>query len=150
MKWLIMFLLSSWVLASSAQVAVYHVAFKDTDNMKFMGERDVVIYPLSERAKPMVESNLQRHVKAADYASGIIVKTDKPEQAAQEILHQISTQTGEKIGPFQNSVLKKAAPTAILMGASKTSVWQVVLSPAQKGDYVLTISYLIKASLKDK
>ena len=127
-----------------AQSPIYQFSFDDTDNMKFVGERSVMIFPASERVKPMLETNLQKKVKAADHISGIIIKTKNSDMAAQEILKQLSEKTGEKVGPIWNSVLKKTTPTTILMGASKSTTWFVVISPAPDGDFILTISYLIE------
>ena len=144
MKKLITLFISALVVTTFAQEPVHTFAFDDTDNITFVENRSVAIYPASERAKPFLETNIQKKIKAAGHQSGIMVKTENPDMAIQEILNQISEKTDEKISRIWNSVLTKANPTRILMGASKSTTWHLVLSPAPDGDYVLTISYLIE------
>ena len=131
-------------MSAFAQTPVHQFSFDDTENVKFVRERSIAIYPASERMKPMLESNLQKKVKAADHISGIIIRTENPDMAIQDIFNQMSEKTGDKIGRVWNSVLKKASPTRILMGVNKSATWYIVISPAPDGDYVLTISYLIE------
>lgn len=144
MKNIITVLVVTLSITAFAQSPVYQFSFDDTENMVFVGERSITIYPASERMKPMLESNLQKKVMAADHISGIIIKTENPDMAIQEILNQMSEKTGEKIGRVWSSVLKKASPTKILMGVNKSATWYIVISPAPDGDYVLTISYLLE------
>ena len=144
MKKLLILFITSLAISTFAQEPIYKFSFDDTANAKFLGERDVTIFPLSDRAKPILNKNRGRDVQAADYISGIVVKTENPDIAAQEIFNQLSEKTGETIGRSFNSITSKANPTQILMGYSKTSVWNLVLSPHPEGNYVLTISYLIE------
>lgn len=144
MKKLITLFIVSATISVFAQEPIYQFSFENTDNMTFPADKNITIYPASERVKPMLESNLQKKIKAADHVSGIMVKTENPDIAIQEIMNQVSEKTGEKLGRIWNSVLKKADPTRILMGASKSTTWHFVLSPVPDGDYVLTISYLIE------
>lgn len=144
MKKLITLLILASTITAFAQKPVYQFSFDDTDTMTFTENKSVTIFPVSERAKPMLEGNLQKKIKAADHISGILVKTDNPDMAIQEIMNQVSEKTGEKLGRIWNSKLKKADPARILMGANKSTTWYFVLSPAPDGDFVLTISYLIE------
>lgn len=144
MKKLITLFIVTLTISAFAQEPVYQFSFDDTDNMTFAGNKNVTIYPASERVKPMLESNLQKKIKAADHVSGIVVKTENPDMAIQEIMNQVSAKTDMKLGRIWNSNLKKADPVRILMGASKSTTWYFVLSPSPDGDYVLTISYLIE------
>lgn len=144
MKPLILLFIVALSITAFAQKPIYQFSFDDTDHMKFGENRSITIYPASERLKPMLEANLQKKIKAASHISGIIIKTENPDRAAQEILNQLSAKTGEKIGRIWGSVLKKASPTTILMGASKSTTWYIVVSPTSDGNYVLTISYLIE------
>ena len=131
-------------ISAFAQEPVYQFSFDDTDNVKFIGNRDITIYPVSERMKPMIESSLEKSIQAADHVSGLIIKTENSDMAIQDIFNQLSEKTGEKIGRVWNSVLSKAKPTQILMGGSKTSTWYLVISPSSDGNHVLTLSYLIE------
>lgn len=144
MKKLFTLLIVATTITVFAQNPVYRFSFEDTDTMTFAGTKSVTIFPVSERAKPILESDLQKKVKAADHISGIMVNTENPDLAIQEIMNQVSEKTGEKIGRIWNSNLNKANPTRILMGANKSTTWYFVLSPAQDGNYTLTISYLIE------
>jgi len=144
MKTLITLFALALSITAFAQKPIYQFSFDDTDNIKFLGERSITIYPVSERMKPILESNLQKKVKAVDHKSGMIIKAKNTDMASQEILKQISEKTGEKVGPIWNSILKKATPTTILMGVSKSTTWFIVISPSPDGDYILTISYLIE------
>lgn len=144
MKKLITVFTATLAITTFAQEPVYQFSFDDTETMTFAGNKSITIYPLSERAKPTIESSLQKKVKAASHISGIMVTTKNPDMAMQEIMNQISEKTGVQLGGIWSSVLKNAEPTRILMGASKSTTWYFVLSPAPDGDYVLTISYLIE------
>lgn len=147
-------LLTLFILALSfiarAQEPVYQITFDDTENMKFLGEHEITIFPVSGRVKNLLDSDLEKNVIAADHKSGIIISTKHPDRAVQEVLNQVSVKTGVKISHISSSVLKKASPTAIAMGASKFSTWYIVLSPGEEGDHVLTISYLIEAEKEAK
>lgn len=144
MKRIITLFVLTLSITAFAQSPIYQFSFDDTEHMSFVGERAVTIYPASERMKPMLESSLQKKIKAADHLSGIIIRTENPDLAIQDIMNQMSEKTGDKIGRVWSSVLKKASPTRIIMGVNKSATWYLVLSPAPDGDYVLTISYLIE------
>lgn len=129
-----------------AQEAVHSLKFRDDKFVTFTGARNFTIYPLSERAIPVIQANTGRPVIAADYIVGIKIKTDDPANAAQMILGQIAENTGEKLGPFWNSQLNAVKPAAILTGVGKYSVWTLVITPVMDKDYLLTLSYLIEKS----
>ena len=149
MKKLLTLLITALAFASLAQEPVYKFSFDDTETMAFSGDRSVTIYPLSEHMKPMMESNLERKLRAVDHVSGIRVQTENPDMAIQEIMNQVYDKTGERISRIWNSTLNKAKPCQILMGAGKSTTWYFVLSPAPDGDYVLTISYIIEEEKSD-
>lgn len=144
MKKVITLFIAALTVSAFAQEPVYRFSFDDTGNFTISGDKMVVIYPASEQAKPILESNLQKKIKAANHVSGIMVKTSNSDLAIQEIMNQVSEKTGENIGRIWSSSLTKANPTQILMGANKSATWFFVLSPAPDGDYVLTISYIIE------
>ncbi|WP_162525368.1 hypothetical protein, partial [Rariglobus hedericola] len=110
----------------------------------FIEPKKYSIYPLSERAMPLMQTSTERKIVAADYITGIKIKTGNPDAAAQMILGQISDATKRKLAPFWNSRLKEAKPSIILSGIGKNSVWSIFISPADGGDYIVTISYVIE------
>ena len=127
-----------------AQGLVYNFSLDDTDHAKFLDKRQITIFPVSERAKPALDKKRENGVRAADHISGIIIETENPDIAIQEIFNQLTPKTGEKIGRVWNSVLSSAKPTHILMGISMKSTWYCVLSPKEEGNFILTISYIIE------
>lgn len=127
-----------------AQDALYKLKFEDAKCVTFSAERDFSIYPLSERAKPIVQANTKRVIIAADYLVGIKIKTDDPANAAQEILGQIAKGIGQEIGPLWNSALRKAEPASLLTGVGKTSTWSIFITPVGGRDYLATVSYVIE------
>ena len=148
MKLLLTFAILALTVTAYAQGSVYQLTFEDTDNTVFLAERNIAIYAASKRVKDILAENLGKDVVASDHISGIIVRTEDADLAVQEIMNQLAQKTGEKIGHVWNSNLKKASPTAIMMGASPSTTWYIVLSPREEGDYVLTISYLIEGKKK--
>ena len=63
MKILITLFAVALSITAFAQKPVYQFSFDDTDNITFVGERNIMIFPASKRVKPMPESNLQKKGK---------------------------------------------------------------------------------------
>ena len=126
------------------QTALHEIQFTDHKFVSFTEPKKYSIYPLSERAMPMMQTSTERKIVAADYITGVKIKTENPDAAAQMILGQISDATKMKLAPFWNSRLKEAKPSTILSGIGKNSIWSIFISPAVDGDYVVTISYVIE------
>ncbi|EIP96363.1 hypothetical protein OpiT1DRAFT_00778 [Opitutaceae bacterium TAV1] len=142
------FILSLIIAASVfGQTALHEIQFSDQKFVSFPENRKYAIYPLSERAMPMIQANTGRNVIAADYIMGIKIKTENPEAAAQMILGQISDAIKMKLSPFWNSRLKEAKPSTVLSGIGKNSIWSIFISPSEGGDYVVTISYVIEKGI---
>jgi len=140
-----LFILSLLFSASVfGQAALHEIRFKDDKFVMFTGPKKFTIYPLSERAMPMMRTNTGRKIIAADYITGIKIKTENRDAAAQAILGQVSDAIKSKLGPFWNSRLIEAKPSAMLTGIGKNSVWTILISPAEGGDYIATISYVIE------
>lgn len=141
----LLFTLSLFFAASVfSQEALHQIQFIDHKFVSFIEPKKYTIYLLSEPAMQMMRASTDRKIIAADYITGIKIKTDNPDAAAQMILGQISDATKIKLGPFWNSRLKEAKPSTILSSIGKNSVWSIFISPAKDGDYVVTISYAIE------
>lgn len=134
------------LFAASAfgQTALHKIKFTDDKFVSFPARQTYAIYPLSERAMPAMQANTGRKVIAADYITGIKIKTANPEAAAQTILSQIADSTQVKLGPFWNSRLSEAKPSTMLTGIGKNATWSIFISPAEGGDYIATLSYVIE------
>lgn len=144
LKIVVLFLLA--ICSSFAADAIHSIKFKNDKLVTFTEQQEFTIYPLSERAMPAIQASLQREVVAADYLTGIKIKTNDPRNAAQTILGQISENIGQKLAPFWNSRLEITKPAAILTGAGKYSTWTIFITPAEGGDYWVTVSYVIEKS----
>jgi hypothetical protein len=134
--------------ASFAESALYTITLKKSASFELVAGGRIAIYPLSERAKPMIQKSRNRPIEAADYDSSIRIKTAQPKMAVQEIVRQIAEQTGLPLGSFTNSQLVEAEPAVILMAAGENSVWHIVLSSKGADIYALTLSYLIDEKKK--
>ena len=131
-----------------AQSPLYKISLKKSDSFEVLSGGSIAIYPLSERAKPIIQKSHSRAIAAADYDVGTKIKTSQPKIAVQEILRQIADQTGLSIGSFSNSRLVDAEPSVILMAADESSVWHLVLAPKGTDTFTLTVSYLIDEKMK--
>jgi len=123
--------------------ALYTISLKKSSSFEVVAGGAIAIYPLSERAKPMIQKSRNRGIEAADYDCSIKIKTAQPKMAVQEIMWQIADQTGLSLGSFMNSPLVEAEPAVILMAAGENSVWHIVLTSKGGDVYALTLSYLI-------
>lgn len=132
-----------------AESALHSISLKGSASFEIVAGGAIKIYPLSERARPMIQKSHNRSINAADYDCGTKIKTAQPKMAVQEIMRQISDQTGLPLGNFTNSRLVEAEPTVILMAAGENSVWHVVLTSKGADVYALTLSYLIDDKKKD-
>lgn len=140
-----LFILSLLFAASAfGQTALHKIQFADDKFISFPEPRSYAIYPLSERAMPAIQANTGRKIIAADYITGIKIKTANPDAAAQTILAQISDSTKVKLSPFWNSRLSEAKPATMLSGIGKNAIWSIFISPAEGGDYLATLSYVLE------
>lgn len=140
---LLIFLLLA--ISANGQTALHRITFSDHKLVSFPEARKHAIYPLSEHAAPVLRQSTGRNIVAADYLTGVRLKTGNPDAAAQVILAQIADATGQTLAPFWNSRISDAKPATVLTGIGAHSVWSVFISPGTDDSYVATISYVIEA-----
>lgn len=141
-------LISSFCLLASllarADEAIYSIQLTTTPHLTIQSEyKKLSLSPLSENASKALNRTKTRKIIAADYASEILIKTTEPNMALQDILGQITEQTGLMLSAVMNTTLDKIAPVATLQGLSDTSVINLLLTPKEPDLYILTCSYAI-------
>lgn len=119
------------------------VTLSDGDAFSVISGAHFDVYGLSERMKPMVQSSRNRKIAAASYSTGTIVRTSDPKMAIQEILRQISEQSGLILGSFRDSRISSISPTVLLLAAGEKSVWNLLLTPKDDYTYVFSLTCLI-------
>jgi hypothetical protein len=126
-----------------AQAPIITVTLKNGDAFSVTSSPRLDIYGLSERAKPIVQSSRNRKIEAAAYATGPVIRTLDPPRAIQEILVQLSEQSGHNLASFQNSKMGTIAPAFLLLAVGEKSVWNLFLTPNGEDTFVLSVTCLI-------
>lgn len=123
--------------------ALLQLSLKGGKSYEVVSGGAAAIYPLSARAKPIVQKSHRRAISAADYQCGVEIKTKDPKVAIQEVMHNLSESSGLSLGTFYNSKTTILEPVMFLMAASEKSVWNIVMTPKDADTYTICFSYLI-------
>jgi hypothetical protein len=141
----LLFIIPLFIAASAlGQTTLHEFQFADEEFISFTEERKCEIRAHDVGIQSKLSESIGRKIKSANYISGIKIRTNDPDRAADAIFRQISNATKIKITPFSSSGLKKAKPSTIMTGIGVKSVWSIFITPAEGGDYILTISYVIE------
>ncbi|TSJ73794.1 hypothetical protein, partial [Rariglobus hedericola] len=64
-----------FISSAFGQTALHEIQFTDHKFVSFIEPKKYSIYPLSERAMPLMQTSTERKIVAADYITGIKIKT---------------------------------------------------------------------------
>ena len=109
----------------------------------YTGKAPLSIFPLSARMQTALRERVRPRVAAADYATGILIRTKNPNAAIQQVLAQIGQQSGRDLVAVHNSNTQKIQPTVIQLALDAHSVWCLLLTPRESDTFLLTCTYVI-------
>lgn len=136
-----LFLLAAAI--ARADAPLYQVKLTSTKTFEVPAGAGIDLYPLSERMGAGMRQASARKIVAADYATGTVLKTKQPASAIQEVLSQITRQTGLKLTATFNTALEQIAPNTLVQAFSETAVITLVLTPKGGDEFALTCIYTI-------
>lgn len=131
-------------VSALADSPMYSFSLKDNRFFTVEGNRTIDIHGLSERLRPMVQESKKRKIAAAHYSGGVLIRTPDAGAAAQEVISQISDQSGVELGFFNDTAFAaKTSPVILLMAVNQKSVWHVLLTPKEEGLYLLSLTCVV-------
>lgn len=133
----------SGALLAPAAAPLYRTKITSTKTFEVMAGTGLNFYPFSEQMGGTMNGKSRRRIIAADYEAGVVIKTKEPAAAIQQVLGQISKQTGLMLTTHFNSNLEQIAPATLLQAFSDTSVITLLLTPKGEDVFALACAYAI-------
>lgn len=129
-----------------ADDALYTVRFQPGRSFEFVADAGTIhqlsLYPLSEvGAKIMKRPGGRKIVAAGCEAAFLKIRAKQPASAAQELLRQISRQTGLQLKSVIDGGLQQIAPAAMVQAVSDIAVLTLILTPTANDVFLVTCAY---------
>ncbi len=128
--------------------ALYTVRLAGDRSFELVAEPNAIhqlsFSPLGEIGTKIMAGPGKRKLVAADYEPAFVkIRTQDPVAAAQEILRQISQQTGLMLRVHLNSSLAQIAPVTVVQAISDTAVITLILTPVSNDVFLVTCAYVL-------